>query len=600
MPHSTVLVLAPRIKINGQELSAQHYDDIIDLRVSQSVSMPSQLSLRMSDRDFTLVDGNVFAIAGEIEVSFPGAQAMVTVFSGEIVSIGSDQRADRPDAAELVVTAFDKGHRLSRTTRVRTFQKQSYADVVRSIAGEEGLTASIDPLTVKFDYLIQTTTNFALLDEIAFRTGCEWSVKGRELRFRKRKITAPVTVEYGLDLRRLKARFSSSNEFTNVSVRSWDPLTKRVVVGTATPAKTRADGQNHGATGLATKGRSDAKSYAGTFDASSLVATSQAEAAELAEALGSRLASADLSARADCLGRPEITAGGTVEIKGAGTRLSGTYYVTTVEHTFGRDADMATTFTTGGVEQTSIVDMLGGGNEPVEGFGRTGLTIGIVTNNKDPDGMGRVRVKFPALSDQEESWWARVVTPGGGQQSGLMLMPQIDDEVLVGFEHGDLRRPYVLGGLWGPKAKPPTSAEQFLAQNKVIEWGLRTAAGATLAFRGGDQPKDKHFKVALADGTTHYLGSDKVEIIAQRKSIELKSGQASILITDRGDIQLKGTNVTIDATTSLKLAGMTIDAKANTSFKAEGSATLELKGGGTSKLEATGITEVKGALVKIN
>jgi hypothetical protein len=261
---------------------------------------------------------------------------------------------------------------------------------------------------------------------------------------------------------------------------------------------------------------------------------------------------------------------------------------------------MATTFTTGGTEESSIVDLLGGGNNSTEGFGRTGLTIGLVTNNKDPEMLGRVRVKFPALSDQEESWWARVVTPGGGPQSGLMFMPQIDDEVLVGFEHGDLRRPYVLGGLWGPKAKPPTASDQFLAQNKVIEWGLRTAAGATLAFRGGEQPKDKHFKVALPDGTMHYLGSDKVEIIAQRKSIELKSGQASILITDSGDIQLKGTNITIEAMSSLKLGGTTLEAKGKTSLKAEGGATLELKGGGMSKLEATGVTEVKGSLVKIN
>ena len=210
-------------------------------------------------------------------------------------------------------------------------------------------------------------------------------------------------------------------------------------------------------------------------------------------------------------------------------------------------------------------------------------------------------MKFPALSESEESWWARIVTPGGGQQAGLMMMPQIEDEVLVGFEHGDLRRPYVLGGLWGPRATPPTASDRFLSdRNQVIEWGLRTAAGATLAFRGGEQPADKHFKVALADGTTHYLGSDKVEIIAQRKSIELKSGQASILITDTGDIQLKGTNIKIEATSSLKLAGLTIDAKANTALKAEGATTLELKGGATTKLEASGITEVKGSLVKIN
>ncbi len=351
---------------------------------------------------------------------------------------------------------------------------------------------------------------------------------------------------------------------------------------------------------LGTSGRTKAKAMAsGKLGAASLIAVSSDEATQLATALGGRVGTADLSVRCECLGRPEIKAGTMVNVKSAGTKVSGEYYVTSVEHQFGRNQDLTTTFTTGAPDSASIVDLLGRGTERVDAFGRSGLTIGIVTNNKDPDGLGRVRVRFPALSDQEESWWARVVTPGGGSNAGLMLMPQIDDEVLVGFEHGDLRRPFVLGGLWGAKAKPPTAAETFLAQNKVVEWGLKTAAGTTMAFRGGDQPKDKHVKFALPDGTTSYLGSDKVEIIAMNKSIELKSGQASILITDKGDIQLKGMNVKIDATQAVTVNGLTIDLKAKTKLAAEGSTMLDLKGGATASLQASGITEIKGSLVKI-
>ena len=115
---------------------------------------------------------------------------------------------------------------------------------------------------------------------------------------------------------------------------------------------------------------------------------------------------------------------------------------------------MTTTFTTGGARtRRRSSTCSAAATTGSSAFGRIGLTIGIVTNNKDPDGLGRVRVKFPALSDQEESWWARVVTPGGGSNAGLMFMPQIDDEVLVGFEHGDLRRPFVLGGLWGTEGQ---------------------------------------------------------------------------------------------------------------------------------------------------
>ena len=287
--------------------------------------------------------------------------------------------------------------------------------------------------------------------------------------------------------------------------------------------------------------------------------------------------------RCECLGRPEIKAGSTVEIDNAGTKLSGTYYVTSVEHHFGRGGDMTTTFTTGAADSASIVDLLGGGAERVGAFGQLGLTIGIVTNNKDPDGVGRVRVKFPALSDQEESWWARVVTPGGGSNAGLMFMPQIDDEVLVGFEHGDLRRPFVLGGAVG-RRRPSRRRRRRRSspRTRSSSGGCGRPNGTTLGVRSGDQPADKHFKVALPDGTTQYLGSDKIEIIAMNKSIELKSGQASILITDQGDIQLKGGNIKIEATQGVTIDGLTIAAKAKTSCKAEGRRSLELKGGATA------------------
>ncbi len=594
-----VLVLAPRVTIDGVEIPGTDYDSIVDMRVEQSVSMPSQLSLRMSDPGFALIDGPRYRVGKAVVVSFPDLRGTLqTVFDGEIVSIGIDQNIERPDTSELTVIALDLSHRLGSQTRVRTFQNQTYADVVRTIASEQGLRAEIGELPVRFDYLIQTTTNFAFLNEIAFRCGCQWRVDGRKLIFKPRASSAAVAVKYGDDMRRFKARFTAQNEATNVSVRSWDPLSKTVITGTATVSNLRSQAEGGKAPTLATTGRSDGRPTAGAFHASSLIAVSSDEATELAESLGSRIASSDLSARCECVGRPEINAGSTVSISGVGTKLSGDYYVTNVEHRFGRD-DMTTTFTTGDGRAAGIVDLLGGTPDRVSAFGQNGLTIGIVTNNKDPDGIGRVRVKFPALSDEEESWWARTVTPGGGSNSGLMFMPQIGDEVLVGFEHGDLRRPYVLGGLWGPKAKPPTASETFLSQNKVIQWGLRTAAGATLAFRGGDQPADKHFKVALADGTTQYLGSDKVEIIAQNKSIELKSGPASILITDRGDIQLKGVNIKIDATQGVTIDGLTIAAKGKTSCSVEGSASLNLKGGATAGLEASGITSVKGALVKI-
>jgi uncharacterized protein involved in type VI secretion and phage assembly len=600
VPGRTALVTAPSIRVDGTDVPATDDAALVDLRVSQTISVPSQLTLRLADPTFDLVDGTRYVVGNTIDVRFPDdTGALTTVFDGEIVGISVEQQADRYDGCELVVTALDRAHRLGHGTKVRTFQKQKHSDVVRTIAQEEGLRAMVEDTTVQFDYLIQTTTNYAFLDDITFRTGFEWRIDGSTLHFKPRSATTAIPLRYGEDLRRLKARFTANNEADKVTVRAWDPLSKRVVTGTSAVATTRSNGMSGGSSQLGTGGRTKAKAFSGALGSSSLVATSSDEATQISNALTGRVATADLDVRCECLGNPKLRAGSTVEISGAGVKLSGEYYVTSVEHHFGRSGDMTTTFSTAAPDSASIVDLLGGGAQRIAPFGKLGLTIGIVTNNKDPDGMGRVRVKFPALSDEEESWWARVVTPGAGSNAGLMFMPQIDDEVVVGFEHGDLRRPFVLGGLWGSKAKPPTASDTFLSQNKVVQWGLRTAAGSTLAFRGGDEPKDKHFKVALPDGTTQYMGSDKTEIIAMNKSIELRSGNSSILITDKGDIQLKGVNIKIEATSGITIDGLTIAAKAKTKLSAEGSAALELKGGATASLQASGITEVKGSLVKI-
>lgn len=600
MPATTLLVTAPSIKINGADTPASDDAAIVDLHVSAASGMPSQLTIRFTDETFELLDGTRYVVGNEIEVSFPDALGtIVKVFVGEIVSVGVDQRADQVDGCELTVTALDLAHRLGKATKVRTFQKQKHSDVVSTIAREAGLRAQVEATKITFDYLIQTTTNYAFLDEIAFRTGFEWRIDDKALVFKPRSSTRPVTVTYGEDVRRIRARFTGASEATDVTVRSWDPLTKRAVVGKQTIANARSAGSTGGSSSLGDNGRTKAKAFAGALGTSTLIATSSDEATQIAQALGARVATADLDVRCECLGNPKIKAGSTVKLENAGTKLSGTYYVTSVDHHFGRGGDMTTTFSTGARDSASIVDMLGGGGERVGAFGQLGLTIGIVTNNKDPDGVGRVRVKFPALSDQEESWWARVVTPGAGSSAGLMFMPQIDDEVLVGFEHGDLRRPFVLGGVWGAKAKPPTAAETFLAQNKVVHWGLRTMNGTTLGIRSGDAPADKHYKVALPDGTTQYMGADKTEIIAMNKSIELKSGQASILITDKGDIQIKGANIKLEATQGITIDGLSIAAKGKTTFKAEGATAIELKGGASAKLEASGVTEVKGSLVKI-
>ena len=113
-----------------------------------------------------------------------------------------------------------------------------------------------------------------------------------------------------------------------------------------------------------------------------------------------------------------------------------------------------------------------------------GVTIAMVTNIKDDDGLGRVKVKFPWLTDDDESPWARVMTPMAGDDRGFYFLPEVDDEVLVAFEHGDMAFPYILGSLWNGKDKPPEKNDDGENNKRFI----KSRSGHMIIF---DDTEDK-------------------------------------------------------------------------------------------------------------
>ena len=97
------------------------------------------------------------------------------------------------------------------------------------------------------------------------------------------------------------------------------------------------------------------------------------------------------------------------------------------------------------------------------------MVVGIVTNNQDPDGMGRIKVRLPFSSDTDESNWARIAVPMAGKDRGFYFLPEIDDEVLVAFEHGDPRFPFILGALWNGQDTPPANNDDGKNDVRVIK-----------------------------------------------------------------------------------------------------------------------------------
>lgn len=158
-----------------------------------------------------------------------------------------------------------------------------------------------------------------------------------------------------------------------------------------------------------------------------------------------------------------------------------------------------------------------------------GVTIGIVTNNKDPNGLGRVKVKFPWLSQTEESYWARVLTPMAGNDRGIYFLPEVDDEVLVTFEQGNMNVPYILGALWNGKDKPPVKNDDGKNNQRVIK--SRSGHQIILDDTDGEE------KIVIQDKT----GNNQILIDSKDNKMNIKV-EKDLTIETKGKITLKSSD----------------------------------------------------------
>ena len=212
----------------------------------------------------------------------------------------------------------------------------------------------------------------------------------------------------------------------------------------------------------------------------------------------------------------------------------------------------------------SLLDAVG--FEALEGGGDGrlfGVARGLVTDNKDPDGLGRVRVQL-TWQGQGSGYWARTAAPMSGSAYGAWFLPEVGDEVLVGAEHGDPALLYVIGMLWNGKAKPPAANEDGKNNLRLI----KSRAGHHVLF--DDSEGAAVLELKLADGKRLTLDKDGVAIAdAAGNTIVMKSQGSEISVTSKAKLTLKSAQIAIEA-----------------------DGTLEIKSGGTLTL--------KGALVQIN
>lgn len=209
----------------------------------------------------------------------------------------------------------------------------------------------------------------------------------------------------------------------------------------------------------------------------------------------------------------------------------------------------------------SLLDIVGNmGNDPMI----NGVVIGIVTNNKDPEKLGRIRVKFPWLSDEDESNWARVTSLMAGRERGIFILPEIDDEVLVVFEHGDINIPYIIGSLWNGKDVPPEVNTDGKNNIRI----MKSRSGHVILIDDTDGKE----KIEIVDKTKKNL----ISIDTKYNKISIISGKDIEISAPNGKITIEAQDIEIVSSASTKIeaaADMNVNASANMNIKG---ATIDL------------------------
>jgi Rhs element Vgr protein len=579
MTNNGIFAPSYKISVNGADLSPAQLQAVDSVEVDSSLYLPSMVAVRFFDPipvkrvepapttlDSIAKVGQTIKVTVEITGGGQSSPVSGVVFDGEITSVEADFASD--GFGGITVRGYDKGHRLMRKRSNKVLLQIADSAIISQLASAGGLSASVESTSEQHPYVIQgNQTDYEFMRDRAMRNGQAMWVEGDAVKTKKWSAfsATDLSLKYMDELIEFHPRVTTVGQTGSISARAWDPKTKAAIVSTAsTPALMNTIGSRT-VRDLSTAFPADATGII----RNPMVSANEATALAQATLDGSR--SGDVQADGVVHGHPGLIAGKRVDISGLSTTFDGKYLITRAVHHLDHSGYVTSIESTNGTGET-VADLVAGPTAPP----RFGLVVGVVTDNNDPDAMGRVKVKFPWMvdGDAKESNWARLVTPMSGNAMGIQFMPEINDEVLVGFEQGDPNFPYIIGSLWNGTDKPPLS--DAVSSGVVNKRQIKTRAGHMLTFDDTSGAE----KIEIVDKT----GKNKITITSSDNKVEVLA-DGDVVVTAKGA-------ATVSATKDISL-------KSNAKVDVQAQAGMTLKTVGQMQIEGD-MVAIKGKMVQIN
>jgi Rhs element Vgr protein len=559
------------VKVDGEVVAREHA--LTAVSALAAVNHVATARLTYGDGaagagDFPLSNLDLFQPGAAVELLAGSGAEPTLVFKGIVTGQRLQVREAAP--AQLVVDCRHAASRLALVRRSANFFEQTDSDAIEALLSAGNVEADVEASTVTHAQLVQhdcsdwdfIVTRASANGRLVLTRGAELVVKAPALG------RAVADLQYGATLLEFDAEVDARLQAQEVQTASWNAADQAVQLDDgSTPAFTPTG--NFDPDTLASQAGSPALRLVHA-------ALDPGEATAWANATWQRSRVDLASGRAKCIGIATIQPGDTVRLGGVGKRFSGDVFVTGVHHVFDTRQGWKTHLQFGSsAPDPALRQRLQAHRTAALLAPVAGLQAGVVTDNEDPDGEFRVRVRLPLVHDGDDGVWARVATLDAGAERGFFFRPEVGDEVLLGFLDDDPRRPVLLGMLHSSALAAPLSPS-----NDNHRKGYTSRSGIVLLF---DDEK-KSVSLATPGGNKLVLDDD-----AQGITIEDQNGNKIVLSSD---------GITIESSKALGLksgtdgkleAGTTLDVTASAALKLEGSASTDVKSGGVVKVAGSAV-----------
>ena len=593
LPGADDEVLSIEILVNGQPLKDQYTPTSIEIDRNMNKIGTAKISfwLPIGDGDndtFGMSESSDMVPGNKIEIKLGYVHDKNTAFSGKIVNIGIKNIDNKIN--ELVLRCSDNAVKMTMGCRSAYYQEQQDSAIISAVIGEHSLTAKVDSTTYTHPQIIQYQAN----DWDFIRTRAEANgllvFTDNDTVFVQKPISGGASVlkiDFEENVFSYELSIEARQQETTVTCKAWDLKTQAIVEGkSAEPSNS-------------TPGNIKPKELGGKigFTATELATTAPLDKNELTAWANAHLLTSRLNAI-----QGNITFQGStlpklntiVTLSGFGQRFNGDAMVTSLRH-YVRDGNWETTLGFGlpvawAAGQPSVSAPAAGGLLPA----MHGLQNGTVKKiDADPNSQFRIQVDVPVIEPTGKGIWARMAHFYATNGKGSFFLPEVGDEVLLGFLNEDPRFPVILGMLYSSKIKAPYTPDSENSIKAIV-----TKNGLTMEMND----KDKVLKIKTPGNNVFTLSDkDKSITLVDQNNNKVEMTSSGISLNSSKDINIKAKGaITLDAVgkisassqADISLDGLNVNAKAKIAFSAQGSATAELK--------ASGQTTVKGTIVMIN